>query len=263
MIVLECRDVMARFLKQKIRDQSKTFPGGLKGTITDTPENIFTQLALWAGFSASQIHVQSTGMTAITVSWDNETYESKIATLEDATRFLAWADVSGEVHFKEVSESTSAGLAMIYEEGGAPDRIGRLTELDYDIDWRDVHKHLIFVAKDFSDNTIQSIYTYPGESVVEMLDDDIFTYQIKGVAVTQARLDATAAEQGRRMAAGLRAVYFSGPAIPEHDIGDVIQVIESSTTISEYYRIDAISLSWAKGQTYMMTLECHHYGAAA
>lgn len=259
---IEARDMMVRFLKQKIRDQAETFPAGMKGNRTDSPEGHFTQYATWAGFAAGDIVTDSSLMTGLRVDWDNEWYESKIAVLEKTCGFSAWADTDGKAHFQQIPEST-AGV-VVYEEGGDTSRVGRLHRLDnYGLSWRDLHKYLIVVARDSSGNKLQSIYEFTSTTVADMLPDDILVFHLPGVQTTQAGLDAAAARLGRRMAAGLRTVEFTGPAIPHHVIGDVVQLIESSSTASEFYRINGRRLSWQKRQPFMQTLRLNHYGAAA
>lgn len=271
LLEIHARDMMVRFLKQKVRDTSQAIPAagdpggntipGMKGSRTDTPEGHFSQLAQWAGFAVGDIVTGTSLISNYKLSWSNHWNETKIATLEAACAFSAWADTDGKAHFEEIPEETTA--VAVFEEGGDGTRFGRLRQInEYTLSWRNLSKWLLVVARDTTGATLQSRYEFVNTTNCKMLDNDIREYHLKGEVASQTDLDTITQRIGRRMAAGLRAVVVEGPAIPHLQIGDVIQLIESSTTASELYRIVAIKFRWWKGQSFMMDLTLVHYGAA-
>lgn len=78
---------------------------------------------------------------------------------------------------------------------------------------------------------------------------------------SNAKCQLAANQMGNDMIRRVREVSFSAVAVPWLQPGDCVQVIESSTTISEIYRITSIDLE-LDPEGFIMTCAAYHYGYA-
>lgn len=76
-----------------------------------------------------------------------------------------------------------------------------------------------------------------------------------------AKCQSAANQMGNDMIRRVREVSFSAIAVPWLQPGDCVQVIESSTTISEIYRVTSIDLE-LDPEGFIMTCVAYHYGYA-
>lgn len=161
---------------------------------------------MWAGFIEDDIVTGTSGITNIPIAWENQNYESLIASLEVISGFTAWCDCDGKLHFEQIPdegtpEAPAVTVDLVYEEGADRTRIGRVSVLDeYTISWMDLHRYLVFVAYDCANpgQTIQALYDFTSTAVLDMLVGDIMVVHVEGVSVTQAQLDAVRNHHGRR-----------------------------------------------------------------
>ena len=250
-------EVVARDYFKLCLDQTITHPttGAHAVHAVGPVESIFRTLAQWAGFAGDKIVTEATGMSVEKdFSW--ESYADAMQWLAEVVNFEIIVDEYGTIHFLRHHERGS-DLAPDYVFREGEDII----RLDYEIDDAELYAEVVVHGRTEVDGeqvVLEArapfgaiVYNQVLEQKILKIDSDLTT-----LAECQTLADRTAS----LMASKPRCADFAAIAVPHLQVGDRVRVIESSTTISEIYRVDEMDIM-QEPDTLLMTLRTHHYGA--
>lgn len=134
-----------------------------------------------------------------------------------------------------------------------------IISLGYTIDDNDLCSQVVVHGKDANDNVISVYKDYVSKDYYNVLPQKIMKIDASD-ADTVEKCQAIADRAEMLMRSRVREVSFACIAVPWLQVGDLIQVVESSTTISEIYRITDMSTT-QDGNGYTMQLTCYHHSA--
>lgn len=242
-----------------LTDQRLIISGSDKGSLTGTtPEAAFSTACQACGFAPGEIQTVATSITDANFNYDRDSGDTFVGRIATTFGLRAYADEDGNAVLGDYPQESAADI--VYEEGGDASRFGRIFRLPaYEITDQAIYKTLKLYAADAAGASIESTYAYVGD--ITLPDNKLLEYVVDGAKLTQAQLDATASRLGRQMAQRLRKVRWRGPALPWHQLMDVCQVIESSTTISELYTVVGLMIE-QDPHRFEMELEGVHFGPA-
>lgn len=186
-----------------------------------------------------------------------EDYEIDYGSATDPASF--WRLEGGNIGDGETVTIHYAFSAWLWQEGT------NLRNLDYTETLEPapgrVVRRIEVVSEDADGNEIVGVYTYPNADEYNLPTRSLRRVEVPGPA-TQSDVDEYAALLGRRMEGTPRGVRFTGePWTPFLQIGDTIQVIEATSTISELYRIDGFRATMDPSG-FRGEVECYFYGFA-
>lgn len=246
-------------LKLSVRDKLKlaldqTITSGASHVITytsQTVEGMFLDLCTKAGLSGGTI--EETGITLAEKVFSWESYADCFQWLADLVGFEYGADEDGFVYFRKDTAPVEPVAVYTFREGED------IISLGYTIDDNDIYSKVVVYGKDSNDNVISAYKDYVSKDYYNVLSQKIMKIDV-GEASTVEQLQAIADRAEMLMRSRVREVNFAAIAIPWLQVGDLIKVIESSTTISEIYRITDLSTTYdSKG--YTMQISCYHHSA--
>lgn len=133
-----------------------------------------------------------------------------------------------------------------------------LFRLPYTISRRDIYGKIRVIGEKEDGSPAVGTYTYSGE--ISVPADKVLFEEIRELS-TDTAAQAAANQLGNDMSRRHREIAFAAVGVPWLQVGDCVQVIESSTTISEIYRILTMDLSW-EGGALIMACTAYHYGYA-
>jgi hypothetical protein len=141
--------------------------------------------------------------------------------------------------------------AWVFQEGVD------LFQLNLTLDQSDIYGKIIVEGTDCSGTYVTTsprwdTSTIESDKILFVSDENLYT---------NAQCQACANRLGAEMLAHGTAAVFAAVAVPWLQVGDCVQIIESSTTISEIYRITEISLDFDSDGA-VMTFSAYHYGYA-
>jgi len=234
-------------------DQTITFTDGLTHVVlfqVQTVEAIFTALCGYAGLPIGTI--EATGLT-ITKTFSWETYADCFSFLADLCGFEYGADESGLIYFKKDTIVANPVASYVFKEGED------IISLGYTIDDNDLYSKIIVYGKDINDAVITATKDYVSKVYYKVLSQKIMKIDASD-ANTIGQCQAIADRAEMLMRSRVREVSFAAVAVPWLQVGDIIQVIESSTTISELYRVTDLSTT-QDSSGYTMQITCYHHSA--
>lgn len=325
-ITITARDMWKQALDQTITDTE----GERVVPFVDEPaEDIFRQLAIWAGWDDGDITTEETGVTIEEVTFDHESYANGMEWLSEITGFeiavgddgtLAfryatdrqpeevdddvvltgtdWAELahspivrySERVHSAPGGGGTEYTLDVDYEIDLSGGRIRRLTggsigsgstvyvtyvyaawvftegqdliQIGYRLSDDDIYRRALVHTEGDDGETLEGEGVYLGRDYYNVLPHKVLRVPPGDMThATQEMVDEIAARMAVKMQTKPRIVRWAAPANPWIRVGDCVQVIETSSTISEIYRITDISFSRSV-QGFFMEIAGHYYGYA-
>lgn len=247
-VSVSARDKMKALLDHYVRDSSFNY--------TITYENMSVE-AIWqdlitkAGLTSGT--VESTGilLTEKTFSW--ETYADAISWLDEISGFETYCDEDGILHFVWDGRPESVETSYTFTEGED------LITLGYEIDDKDLYYTVAVYGKAADDSVVYYAAQLPQAEYWNIPSGKVMRIDAPD-ADTEAKCQTIADKAIYLMQTRARRVTFETIGIPHLQRGDFIQVTESSTTISEIYRITDIQTTQSNG-SYTMTLSCYYHAA--
>lgn len=137
--------------------------------------------------------------------------------------------------------------AMVFQEGV------NLIKMPYKISRRDIYGKVII-----NGDGVQSVRTLPKPSDFGVTLQKIIKVSNEFIT-TQEKADEIADRYIRYMRRKKREINFESIGVPWVQIGDCIQVKESTTTASEIYRITGLDLNLSS-EGFTMSGTCYYYG---
>jgi len=246
-LTLQCRDGQKKALDQTIRDGTAY---SIKYT-NKTPEFMFNDLATRVGFTS--IETQVTGITVGEKEFKLENYSDAFGWLAEIAGFAWHVDDTGKVFYIKENEipigEVTPVTAYAFKEGED------IISLGYTISDRDLYSKVIVNGDGVSAET-----AYISASYYNILSDKIlFLNAPEAKTVAACKEISDRAEY--HMRSRDRICEFAAIAVPWLEIGDIIQVTESTSTISELYRITDMTLTQTS-DGFIMTITCYHFAAA-
>lgn len=107
---------------------------------------------------------------------------------------------------------------------------------------------------------VYGTWTHPAAATIGLPPAKVQFVEIRELD-SEAKCQAAANQLGHDMIPHAREVRFAAIAVPWLQPGDCIQIVESSTTISEVYRISELEIEYGPDGAIMYGV-AHHYGYA-
>jgi len=133
-----------------------------------------------------------------------------------------------------------------------------LISISYKYSRREIFGEIVVTGEDSEGEAVSGKYTTSSPSNYGVSADKVFFVDIRELD-TDAKCQATADQLGSDMLKRFREVTAKVIGIPWLQIGDCINVRETSTGISEIYRILSMSIRIRKNGLFQ-TLKTYHYG---
>jgi hypothetical protein len=232
-------------------DQTITWTDGVTHVIlfqSQPVETIFTTLCGYAGLTIGTI--ETTGLT-ITKTFSWETYADCFSFLSELVGFEYGADENGLIFFRKDTTPAIPTIAYEFKEGED------IISLGYTIDDNDLYSKVVVYGKDTNDNVLFAQKEYLSKDYYNVLPQKVMKIDVSE-ASTVEQLQAIADRTEMLMRSRVREVSFASLAIPWLQVGDIIRVTESSSTISELYRVTDLSTSM-DSSGYTMQITCYHH----
>ncbi len=130
-------------------------------------------------------------------------------------------------------------------------------QLDLSISRQDLYGKIVVEGDDCSGKYEVTNPRWDGSTVTE----DRVLFVLDENLDTDEKCQKVADRLGSDMMARVICCEFAAVAIPWIQVGDCVQIIESSSTISEIYRITSIDFEFSP-MSHIMTFKAYHYGYA-
>jgi hypothetical protein len=247
-IRLALRDNLKKALDQ-------TITNGQSHVLTytnQTIEAIFTDLCSKAGITTGVIEVTGITVNEKTFSW--ETYADCFSWLAELAGFEFGADEGGLVYFRKDTAPATPPVSYVFREGED------IISLGYTIDDNDIYYKIAVYGKAPEGHVVFASKEYVSRNYYSVLSQKFLKIDAPE-ARTVAECQVIADQAEALMRSRVRTVNFAAIAVPWLQVGDFIQVIESSSTISEIYRITDLSTNM-DSSGYTMQITCYHHGAS-
>ena len=257
--------VVARDLAKRALDQQPQATVG-EATVyallyeSKTPEEIFAELALLAGWAAGDIHVGITGVTISSIQFGHESIADCFQRLCELVCWEWFVDESGDVYFQA---STDPAAATVYEFIEGVD----IFSISYRISDIDLYRNIVVWTSDEDGLAVKATEVWSAADYNNLLPYKTLIINAGDLVTDAAGCAAIAAAEANAITPKVREVNFVAVGNPYLQIGDVIQVTESTTHASELYRIMELMHQMeaaAEGvPVFSTSIRCYHYGPAA
>ncbi len=142
--------------------------------------------------------------------------------------------------------------AYVFQEGYD------IFNLGYKYSRRDIYAKIVVTGKSSTGTIVSGIYSVATPSNYGVPDDKIM-YVDDETLDTAVKCQDTADQLGADMIKKYREATFGAVGVPWIQVGDCVQVIETSSGISEIYRILTMDIE-ASPDGMVMTMRTYHYG---
>jgi len=255
-ITCACRDMSKLALDAMIQTDVDGVRVYGKTYLDQTLEYIFRDLALMAGYAAGNITANTTGITVKEITFSREQYADAFQKLCELCLFEWYCDEAGKLIFRKATESPS--VAYSFAEGED------LLDISYEISDAQIYTRIYVESRDVDGKPI---------SATALLDESQYTLSLQktlfidanDLVTTVENCQALANYEAAQVATKARNVSIRVVGNPWVQIGDAIQVTETTTTISEIYRILEVSHDMnAEGSPiFSSTLKCYAYASGS
>jgi hypothetical protein len=219
-----------------------------------TPEYIFRDMALQASWLSGAIHTDVTGITLGQFDTGHEKIADCFQRLCELTGWEWFTDEIGHVYFR-AARDPSAVKVYTFTEGVD------IFSLDYAFDDDELYRTIVVWSGDENRDVIKASGVWPAADYNNVLPKKTMIVNASDIVTDQAGAEAMVLALSNGMTPKVREVNFVAVGNPYLQIGDVIQVLETTTWISEHYRITEISHQMnSQGSPIFGTgLKCYHF----
>lgn len=219
-----------------------------------TPEYIFTDMATQAGWAVGAIHADVTGITLAEFLTGHESIADCFQRLCEITGWEWFCDEQGDIYFRA---ATDPAAVSVYSFTEGVD----IFSLDYRISDAELYRTIVVWTSDANGATLKASGVWPAADYNNLLAKKTLIINAGDLVTDAAGCAAMVAAESAAITPKVREVNFVAVGHPYIQIGDVIQVTETTTTISEYYRVLEIShqMSADGSPVFSTALRCYHF----
>ncbi len=219
-----------------------------------TPEYVFHDLSVKAGFG--NIFTEVSGLTIEEITFSQEMYADAFQRLAELVSFEWFCDETGAVYFRRAVEPDPAAT-YVFREGED------IFSLDYTISDAEIYADVVVMSQDAEGNGLAAVQATNMNPYYKLPPQKTLIIQATDLAATEEQCRELAVTAANALKPKPRQVSFVVVGMPYLQIGDCLQVIESSSTISEIYRVFELThqMSADGSPVFATTIKCYHYAA--
>ena len=163
--------------------------------------------------------------------------------------------LTGSIPTGQTNQISYVYAAWVFREGED------IFALDYTITDQDIYSKVIVISQDSEGGFVRGDNDFGGVRYYDVLPGKVLIVNAGDLASTSEQCAAIAQRTGKASLTKPRTANFEAVGNPFIQVGDCIQVIESSTQISEIYRVVSLRHSWTPAGA-KTTMSTYHYGYA-
>jgi hypothetical protein len=222
-----------------------------------TLEYTFGALAALAGYDPGKTHVESTGITLPELLFSRESYADAFQKICELSLFEWFCDEQGDLWFrKAVDPAPTAVFAFV--EGVD------IVNLNYVISDAEIYSKVVVQTTGIEGGTWQATASC-NESVFGVPVQKTMFVNLMERMTDSPGCSALAVMYAAAVDIKSRLVTFAIVGNPNVKIGDCVSVTETTTSISEIYRVFDLSHSMDANNSLVFgtTIKCYHYASGA
>lgn len=250
---ITCRDKSKLALDQLIQttwESELTYRMYYQG---QTLEYIFRDLAvnIMGGWATGDVTTGTTGVTLDEIVFNQEFYSDAFQRLCELSGFEWFCDEAGKLIFRTATDTTGTEV-YTFDEGVD------IFSLEYVISDAEVWANVVVAGRDNTGAAVSALadcyqtqYSIPTQKTMYIDAGDIVS--------TEANCTALATKEAAHIATKSRQVTLTVVGHPWLQVGDCVKINETSTTISQLYRVTEITHNMAAdgSPVFSTTIKCY------
>jgi hypothetical protein len=219
-----------------------------------TPEYIFGDMATQAGWGIGTVHVEVTGVTLAQFDTGHEKIADCFQRLCELVGWEWFTDEIGDVYFRPARDPSAVSVYSFTE--GVD-----IFSLNYRLCDEELYRTIVVWTSAEDGSAIKASGTWPAADYNNVLPKKTMIVNAGDIVTDEAGCLAMVNAISNGITPKVREVNFVAVGNPYLQIGDLIRVTETTTCISEYYRITEIShqMNSTGSPIFGTGLKCYHF----